>query len=280
MVGRFDLQRNMRSSPSPRVPLPLSLAILFVLASNHRPRSAAVALSASSSSNAPKPPRRYNYFAFGSNMCSATMTDLRNLRPVAATAAVLPDHELRFNVPGMPLVEPSWASVEPVVPVERRRKRSTESASESKDVVHGVLYSLTEEDFEAVCRTEGVPFAYTLHRCRVVPYTGNGRDAGARALEGSSTAESKRIPTIPKGIPAYTLRAGNKSLRSQPRSADAPPSRGYVNVLLRGAREFFLDGDYVQSLEDIPTGRTIGGDGTAERLLDAAIQRKGGGDRR
>lgn len=276
MVGRFDLQRNMRSSPSPRVPLPLSLAILFVLTLNHRPRSAAVALSASSSSNAPKPPRRYNYFAFGSNMCSATMTDLRNLRPVAATAAVLPDHELRFNVPGMPLVEPSWASVEPVVPVERRRKQSTEPY-ESGPAVHGVLYSLTEEDFEAVCRTEGVPFAYTLHRCRVVPYTGNGRDAGARALAG---AESKCIPTIPKGIPAYTLRAGNKSLRSQPRAADAPPSRSYVNVLLRGAREFGLDGDYVKRVEDIPTGRTIGGDGTAERMLDAAIQRKGGGNRR
>ena len=216
-------------------------------------------------------------------MCSATMTDLRNLRPVAVTAAVLPDHELRFNVPGMPLVEPSWASVEPVVPVERRRKQSTESY-ESGPVVHGVLYSLTEEDFEAVCRTEGVPFAYTLHRCRVVPYTGNGRDAGARALAGalenSSTAESKRPETIPLGIPAYTLRAGNKSLRSQPRSVDAPPSRSYVNVLLRGAREFGLDGDYVQRLEDIPIGRTIGGDGTAERLLDAAIQRKGGGDRR
>ena len=117
-----------------------------------------------------------------------------------------------------------------------------------------------------------------------MPYTGNGRDAGARALAGalenSSTAESKRPETIPLGIPAYTLRAGNKSLRSQPRSVDAPPSRSYVNVLLRGAREFGLDGDYVQRLEDIPIGRTIGGDGTAERLLDAAIQRKGGGDRR
>jgi len=266
----------MRSSPSPRVLLPL---LLIALASNHRPRWAAVALSATSSSNAPKP-GRYNYFAFGSNMCSATMTDLRNLRPVAATAAVLPNHELRFNVPGMPLVEPSWASVEPVQ-VDRRRKRSTD---ESGPVVHGVLYSLTEEDFEAVCRTEGVPFAYTLHRCRVVPYTGNGRDAGARALagalEGSSTAESKRPETRPMGIPAYTLRAGNKSLRSQPRAADAPPSRSYVNVLFRGAREFGLDGHYVKRLEGIPTGRTIGGDGTAERLLDAAILRKGGGDRK
>eukprot|EP00566_Odontella_aurita_P022843 CAMPEP_0113561894 /NCGR_PEP_ID=MMETSP0015_2-20120614/20226_1 /TAXON_ID=2838 /ORGANISM="Odontella" /LENGTH=140 /DNA_ID=CAMNT_0000463733 /DNA_START=261 /DNA_END=683 /DNA_ORIENTATION=+ /assembly_acc=CAM_ASM_000160 len=58
-------------------------------------------------------PREYNYFAYGSNMCSATMTALRGLNPLASTAAVLPGHELRFNVPGTPLVEPSWASVEP-----------------------------------------------------------------------------------------------------------------------------------------------------------------------
>ena len=77
-----------------------------------------------------------------------------------------------------------------------------------------------------------------------------------------------------KTIPAYTLRAASKALRSQPNSADAAPSQSYVNVLIRGAKEFGLDADYVQMLETMETGRTFGG-GTAERMLDAAIKRKG-----
>ena len=80
-----------------------------------------------------------------------------------------------------------------------------------------------------------------------------------------------RQPT--KSIPAYTLRAASKALRSQPKSADAAPSQSYINVLISGAKEFGLDAEYVQRLETMPTGRTFGG-GTAERMLDAAIKRK------
>ena len=76
-----------------------------------------------------------------------------------------------------------------------------------------------------------------------------------------------------KSIPAYTLRAASKALRAQPKSADAAPSQSYANVLIRGAKEFGLDADYLHMLETMPTGQTIGG-GTAERMLDAAIKRK------
>ena len=240
----------MRSPPS-------YLAVLLTLLA-WNPLS--VSALSSSPSSSPTPAKRYNYFAFGSNMCSDTMTALRNLNPLASTAAVLPDHELRFNVPGMRFIEPSWASVEPHTlgtddVVERARLQSP--------VIHGVLYSLTEEDFASVCQTEGVPLAYTLHRCRVIPYKGNGRDAGRKAMQDESS----------KSVPAYTLRAASKALRSQPKSADAAPSQSYVNVLIRGAKEFGLDADYLQMLETMETGRTIGG-GTAERMLDAAIKRK------
>ena len=202
-------------------------------------------------------------------MCTDTMTALRNLNPLASTAAVLPDHGLRFNVPGMRFIEPSWASVEPFSDAEGRSTLESsndigqEGTKTQLPVVHGVLYSLTEEDFASVCQTEGVPFAYTLHRCRVIPYKGNGNDAGRKAMEEEST----------KSVPAYTLRAASKALRAQSKSADAAPSQSYVNVLIRGAKEFGLDADYLQMLETMPTGRTIGG-GTAERMLDAAIKRK------
>ena len=48
----------------------------------------------------------YQYFAFGSNVVLETMESLRGLRPLDATAAVLPDYKLRFNIPGVPRIEP------------------------------------------------------------------------------------------------------------------------------------------------------------------------------
>ncbi len=169
-------------------------------------------------------------------MASSTMINLRNLKPVASTAAVLYDHRLAFNVPGTAFVEPSWASVE----------------VDSGSLVHGVLYTLSEEDFVRVCQTEGVPFAYRLHRCEVVPYVGNGRSAGKNADET-------------KSIRAFTLRAGRKAWRE---SKDIPPSQSYVNVLLRGAKEFQLDKDYVQQLESIECARNVVG--VAETMLQFA----------
>lgn len=243
----------MRSFPS-------YLAILLALLVSTNPRSVR-ALSSTQ--------KRYNYFAYGSNMCSDTMIALRNINPLASTAAILADHELRFNVPGMRLIEPSWASVEPVSAgaegstTLRGNDNGQEGTNTQLPVVHGVLYSLTEKDFASVCQTEGVPLAYTLHRCRVIPYKGNGKDAGRKVMRNETT----------KSIPAYTLRAASKALRAQPKSADQAPSRSYVNVLIRGAKEFGLDADYVQMLENMPKGRTLG-DGTAERMLDAAIKRK------
>ena len=186
----------------------------------------------------------YNYFAFGSNMASSTMINLRNIHPIAATAAILKDHRLAFNVPGTPFIEPSWASVE----------------EETGSTVHGVLYKLTENDFAKVCQSEGVPFAYRLHRCNVIPYIGNGQDAG-------SQTSSKGIETVS----AFTLIAGRKQWRQ---SKDTPPSQAYLNVLKRGAKEFLLDESYVKYLESIESADTIFGDGIAEKMLQFVELRK------
>ncbi|EJK68082.1 hypothetical protein THAOC_10777, partial [Thalassiosira oceanica] len=116
----------------------------------------------------PSAARTYNYFAFGSNMASSTMINLRNLSPLASTAAVLPAHKLRFNLPGAPLIEPSSASVEP--------------SSGDGDVVHGVLFKLSEDDFATVCRTEGGSLCVCSSSMQRVTYTGDGGTAGASAL--------------------------------------------------------------------------------------------------
>lgn len=194
--------------------------------------------------------RTFHYFAYGSNMALTTMTALRDLDPLACTPAVLPGHRLLFDVPGLPWVEPSWASVEP-----------TTTEEEEEEVVHGVLYTLTEEDFVSVCRTEGVPLSYRLHRCAPVPYRGDGAAAGRAALAR---------PDRPR-VRAFTLRSPGTDVA---RKTHRAPSRAYRNVLVRGAKEFALDADYVQRLENIIPGKTLFGDGFAERMLTAAEQRK------
>ncbi|KAL7546349.1 hypothetical protein ACHAWF_009684 [Thalassiosira exigua] len=182
-------------------------------------------------------------------MCSATMTDLRALRPLDARPAVLPDHDLRFNVPGIRGVEPSYASVEPA-----------EGAC-----VHGVLYDLSEEDFSRVCLTEAVPFAYRVHRCRCRPYVSREESNAEDGTIG--------VTKYGDGVAAYTLRAANRALRAQPASRDVPPSQQYLNVLLRGASEFQLDERYVEKLLGQRTSSTLLG-GISESMLDMAILRK------
>lgn len=254
-------------------------------------------------------PTYYNYFAFGSNMASSTMTALRSLDPVASTAAILPNHRLAFNVPGTAFVEPSWASVEPLKEKDTNTNTNTDmNANDEKYVdnndgnrnyrngknnLHGVLYKLTEKDFESVCSTEGVPFGYTLHRCRVVPYRGDGAVAGETAMmqfqqeqndqereqqkqrdqqqqQNGDDADIVRNTKI-NGIFAYTLRAARKEWRE---AKDTPPSQSYLNVLIRGAEEYQLDREYLDYLKGIDAGKTLVGDGIAEAMLEAAERRQ------
>lgn len=220
-------------------------------------------------------------------MASSTMTNLRNLSPIASTAAVLPGHELRFNIPGIPGVEPSSAAVEPVGTDASSDGIALDAMNEHQ-VVHGVLYKLTEQDFAAVCQTEGVPFAYSLHRCRVIPYTGDGKVAGEDALRralimkgGDTSTMSLEDGNIPNtngqtttqnlGVLAFTLRAARNEWR---RGKNLPPSQSYLNVLIRGAEEFGLDESYVRKLEVMPVGKTWIGDGLAEEMLRMAEQRQ------
>ncbi len=210
--------------------------------------------------------KTYNYFAYGSNMASSTMINLRELSPLASAAAVLPAHVLRFNIPGVPLVEPSSASVEPVDNImEKKGMDDVETIIESGQLVHGVLYKLSEDDFARVCSTEGVPFAYSLHRCRCIPYAGDGKRAGEDCLR----RVMRELDEI-NMIPAFTLRAAREKWR---RDDDIAPSQSYLNVLIQGAKEFRLDETYLQKLQQIEAGRTFG-PGMAEELLRRAENRR------
>ena len=207
-------------------------------------------------------------------MASSTMINLRELSPLASSAAVLPAHVLRFNIPGVPLVEPSSASVEPVDNImEKKGKDDVETIIKSGRLVHGVLYKLTEDDFARVCSTEGVPFAYSLHRCRCIPYAGDGKRAGEDCLR-QVMRESDEFNNMKSnnewGVSAFTLRAAREKWR---RDDDIAPSQSYLNVLIQGAKEFRLDETYLQKLQQIKAGRTLGS-GMAEEMLRRAEKRR------
>jgi Gamma-glutamyl cyclotransferase, AIG2-like len=184
------------------------------------------------------------YFSYGSNCYVGTMTSLRRIQFVNSTAAVLPGYKLRFNIPGIPALEPSWACVE----------KCTE------DNVHGVLYTLTPQDFARLSFSEGVPFGYQWRVVDVVPYQGDGDTAGRIAMSSSSDCLSQ----------AYTLVSNNPWL---PRR-DIPPSKAYRGLLIRGAKDFQMDRDYIDKLESIPVGFTFGDGYVAKDVLEAAEQKR------
>jgi hypothetical protein len=118
----------------------IAVAVLSLLAAPSSP----VVVSAWSTS-----PGSTYYFAIGSNLMPSTMTCLRNLSPLSATAAILPDYRLAFDISSgggggseMLSLEPSAASA-----------RSCPGR-----VLHGVLYELDDKDFRALSASEGVPF--------------------------------------------------------------------------------------------------------------------------
>jgi Gamma-glutamyl cyclotransferase, AIG2-like len=192
------------------------------------------------------------YFAYGSNCYPGTMKSLRQIDYLNSCAAILPGYKLRFNIPGIPAVEPSWACVEQVNGVSNN--------DNNDDLVHGVLYTLTLQDFARVSMSEGVPLAYQWKLVDVVPYQGDGDCAGQKALMEASTASTSIVK-------AYTLVTNNPFLRS-----DIPPSRAYRDLLIRGAKSFQMDQTYIEKLEAIPIGLTIGEGLVAKNLWEAVEQ--------
>jgi Gamma-glutamyl cyclotransferase, AIG2-like len=176
------------------------------------------------------------YFAYGSNVYPPTMEKFRNIECIDSTAAILPGYKLRFNLPGMPGLEPSWACVQ--------KNRS--------EMVHGVLYTLTPQDFARVSISEGVPFGYQWEKVDVYPYVGDGMEAGQTSL----------LTPKKKPAQAYTLVSRNPFLPSR----DIPPSRAYLDLLIKGAMEYKMDEAHIDKLKSTPVGFAIGG-GYVDKLV-------------
>lgn len=204
--------------------------------------SLARSLSTSSSSNSADP-LTYRYFAYGSNMDPATMQSLRRIQPLSAQAGVLLDYQLRFNVPGVPLLEPSAASV-------RRHPGQ---------LVHGVIYELYDADLAQVGRTEGVPWTYQWQECQVIPYMGDNYQAGATTVARGEVAP----------VTCYTLVLSDRNGARRPEHI--PPSSSYLRILKNAASNWRMDRSYRLSLAKVKTAsRLLVKEGLSGKLLAAS----------
>lgn len=139
------------------------------------------------------------YFAYGSNMFDNVIVRNRNIQYHKARPATLAGYALRFTCPGVNKYEPSFANIEP----------------EQGQNVEGVLYQLSNEQFEKMFKSEGGMYDIV--------------DLNVLTNDGLH-------------VPAKTLVSVN-------RIKECSPSLRYLSLLVKGAKEKGLSGDYIQNLE-------------------------------
>ena len=131
----------------------------------------------------------------------------------------------------------------------------------TKSVVHGVLYTLSEQDFVKVGRTEGVPWGYRWQKCEVYPYVGDGETAGWDAVHNPQS-----LP-----IEAYTLVPPNTK-----RMTEVPPSSSYLGLIQQGAELWKFDRAYRDQLSRVKAATNlIISDGISELALRVAERASG-----
>lgn len=206
------------------------------------------------------PKKMYGYFGYGSNVIPSTMKALRQIEVREVTAAVLPDYELMFA---------SAAFVRPVLVANRTsieydakgKDNAIDEDSElpsSRRVVHGLLYTLTEEEFAKVGQTEGVPFGYRWQSCRLYPYRGDGNQAGMDCLSDPD-ALSVQAYTLVEPTPASSQqrqqqqRRKREQLKRNNQRGGMPPNASYLGLIREGARLWKFDRNYQDELATIQT---------------------------
>jgi 1-acyl-sn-glycerol-3-phosphate acyltransferase len=179
------------------------------------------------------------YFAYGSNMCPRVMGPNASLfylaRRISETSwrtgepAVLDDYVLEFNTPGArSLGEPAFANIVPVPASD-----SESNGEVYKHAVHGVLFRLTESEFERIMLSEGVGIA------------------GERVISVTVQTYRKEIYHDVKTV-AYISSGMQKAER---------PSARYLSLLMEGAQYYGLNQEYCRQL----LRKAAGNDSTTSR---------------
>ena len=159
------------------------------------------------------PPGSRVYFAYGSNVSSATFRGTRGIDPAESWPAVLPDYRLVFDVPGLPYVEPGFASVRRVSPIPGPPDPDDPLARYEREV-HGMAYLVSDADWARILRTET---GYAVEDVTLV-----------RSSDGAS-------------IEAATLAYPSLDLGAAGTMPELLPSARYLGIIRAGAEEWSLD---------------------------------------
>jgi len=155
------------------------------------------------------------YFAYGSNLDPDQMRTRCPGHRVVGVGA-LHDHRLTF---------PRWT--------ERWEGGAASIQPAHGPVVWGVLYELDDEDLAALDRAEGFHAPGDPH---------NAYERETMSVELVRPADG----SIPRRVRAqvYVARPANP----------APPSRRYLDTIVRGARHHRLPAEWIEALEKTPVG--------------------------
>mmetsp|Transcript_25066 Transcript_25066/g.36825 ORF Transcript_25066/g.36825 Transcript_25066/m.36825 type:complete len:333 (+) Transcript_25066:8-1006(+) len=186
------------------------------------------------------------YFGLGSNL-SRTKLESRavcgkQIKILSMEPSYIPSHRLAFNMKGIPPLEPSMGSLEPLYPEETvepaeeasggpqlTRKNSLPMLSYDKQECHGALIQLSAEDYQKVYTSEG---------------GGQGRRQGYEEIVVTVVPYDESHPPVK----AVAFRA-REFIRLE---KDAAPSLRYMKILREGAKELGLKPCYQKFLEDHP----------------------------
>ena len=189
--------------------------------------------------------KTYRYFGYGSNVIPSTMKALRQIEVREVTAAILPDYELRFTSAAFvrPVAGSDFAASDKCDEDSNDLGDGGKKLPRSGQVVHGLLYTLTDEEFAKVGQTEGVPFGYRWQSVQVYPYRGDGKQAGMDSLNDPD-AVSVRAYTLVEPVSAQGMNRGG---------GDIPPSTSYLGLIQEGAKLWKFDKKYQDELATIQT---------------------------
>ncbi|KFA76004.1 hypothetical protein S40288_00337 [Stachybotrys chartarum IBT 40288] len=211
------------------------------------------------------------YLAYGSNLSAETFLGRRGIRPLSAINVSVPTLDLSFDLPGLPYWEPCFANVtyrklpdkpklpDPTHPPEVPPFDPPQSGRGWHGGLIGVVYEVTQEDYDTIIRTEGGGASYQEIVVPCVPIPPR-----------FSTPEKPPIPELPRPFLAKTLFAPyipDEGLPDDPRKDKwwyrfvvrphrpapdyAQPSPRYMKLLTDGAKEHDLPEEYQRYMSSL-----------------------------
>ena len=111
------------------------------------------------------------YFAYGSNMWSKYLTNIRSVKTYGSTYAHLEDYQVKFNLYGINHIEPAFANLVPLI----------------NATAHGVLHKIDQSSISRIANSESKQYVFT----EVEVLTAQGDKVKAYTLVGKDFGESR-----------------------------------------------------------------------------------------